>query len=166
MKKNVLKMMVLVAAIGMTACSSLTAAQKAEQKAKVTQAVTKALNERQYKIDIDMMFPRNGQATNVSSDFSLEVKGDSVYSYLPYFGRAYSVPYGGGNGLDFKAIIMDYESKKDQKGTTFINFNVKNEEDFLEFRIEVFDNGNTSIDLTPRQRESISFSGRLDYDDD
>ena len=109
-----------------------------------------------------MMYPRSGQARNVTSDYSLQVKGDSVYSYLPYFGRAYNIPYGGGKGLNFKSPITNYKSEKDQKGTTFIYFNVNNEEDYMEFKLEVFDNGNASIDLTPREREPISFSGKLD----
>ena len=162
MKKYVVKIVVLVAVIVFAACSTLTPAQKAERRAKVEQAVNQALEEREYKIDIDMMYPRSGQARNVTSDYSLQVKGDSVYSYLPYFGRAYNIPYGGGKGLNFKSPITNYKSEKDQKGTTFIYFNVNNEEDYMEFKLEVFDNGNASIDLTPREREPISFSGKLD----
>ena len=145
------------------ACSTLTSAERAERDAKRTQAVEKALTERRYKVTVDMVYPRRGQAVNVSSDFSLEVKGDTLVSYLPYFGRAYNVPYaGGGKGLNFTAPIAEYHSTKGRNGATQISIKVINEEDNYTFHLEVFDNGSTSIDLLARERESINYSGTLE----
>ena len=97
----------------------------------------------------------------MSPDFSLEVRGDTLVSYLPYFGRAYSLPYGGGKGLNFTAPISEYRTTKERNGATLITMKAINEEDVYLFRLEIFSNGSTTIDLRPRERESISYSGQM-----
>ncbi len=152
----------MIISLAVCGCSTLTSAERAEREAKTAQAVEKALAERHYKVEISMMNPRRGRAVNVSPDFSLEVKGDTLVSYLPYFGRAYNVPYGGGKGLNFTAPISDYHSAKGRKGATLITIKAVNEEDVYSFRLEIFTNGSTSIDLTAREREPINYSGQMD----
>lgn len=147
--------------VALAACSSLTPLERAERDAKTAQAVETALAERHYKVEILMMNPRRGAAVNVSPDFLLEVRGDTLVSYLPYFGRAYSLPYGGGKGLNFTAPISEYRTTKERNGATLITMKVINEEDVYLFRLEIFSNGSTTIDLRPRERESISYSGQM-----
>ena len=108
-----------------------------------------------------MMYPTRGKAVNVAHDYSLEVRGDTLVSYLPYFGRAYSVPYGGGKGLNFTAPIMEYRSEKGRRCSTTISMKVRNDEDIYMFVLEIFDDGNTSIDVRPQEREPISYSGNI-----
>lgn len=158
------KILTVFALATLTACSSLTPAEKAAEEAKIASQVENALTERHYKITINRMNPRRGPSVSVSNDFSLEVKGDTLISYLPYFGRAYSIPYGGGKGLNFTAPIKDYQEEKGHKDGTLIRMTVDNEEDLLTFNIEVFSNGNTTIDLTMRDKESISYSGEMDLE--
>lgn len=153
---------VMVMSLAVCACSSLTQAERAERDAKTALAVENALAERRYKVEISMMHPRRGSAVHVSRDFSLEVKGDTLVSYLPYFGRAYNVPYGGGKGLNFTAPISEYHTAKDHNGATLITMQAVNEEDIYSFRLLIFPNGSSSIDLTSREREPISYSGQME----
>ena len=140
-----------------------TSAERAAQRAETAKKVAAALADRHYKIDITMMNARRGVSRHVS-DFTLEVKGDTLVSYLPYFGWAYQVPYGGGKGLNFTERIGSYEEQQLKQGHERIVMQVKNEEDFYIFRLEVFDNGQVSIDVLPREREPISYLGELDLD--
>jgi hypothetical protein len=135
----------------------MTAAERAEKAL----AVERALASRHYVVDVQMMYPRSGRAVNVSSNYSLEIKGDTVVSYLPYFGRAYSIPYGGGKAFNFSAPIISYESASDQKGKTYVRLVTDNEEDVITFQLEIFDNGQTTIDVQAREREPITYSGEL-----
>lgn len=134
------------------------AARAAEQAAKVTAA----LKARDYKISIDRMFPMKGSSKSVSYGYSVEVRNDSLISYLPYIGGAYNVPYGGGKGLNFSERIRDYKESKKNNGQRHIEIDVINDEDTYLYTIEVFDNGNSSIDVTSRQRDRISYSGSLE----
>ncbi|MBQ9678933.1 MAG: DUF4251 domain-containing protein [Prevotella sp.] len=158
------KILLLIMVVGLVACSTLTPAEKAERAAKQAAFVANALNDRHYKIDIQMMYPQRGPAKNVTGTYSLEVKGDSLISYLPYFGRAYQVPYGGGKGLNFIGIIERYSAVKDAEGRNQIAIELTNEEDTYLYMLDIFDNGSTTIDVRAKQREPISYSGEMVID--
>ena len=155
--------LVLLFVVVVAACSTLKPAEKAEQQAKMAQAVAQALAERHYKVSVNMMFPRRGKPQNISPDFSLEVKGDTLVSYLPYFGQAYNVPYGGGKGLNFSAPISSYQEFQKKSDRRSIEIGLTNEEDTYVYMIDVFDNGSASVHVTARQRESISYSGNMEF---
>ena len=158
-KKLLSSIFLLCATMVLMACGTLTAAQQAERAL----AVENALQSRHYTVDVQMMYPNRGVGRNVTSNYSLEVKGDTLVSYLPYFGRAYSVPYGGGKALNFTAPIKRYQSAKGSKGRTLVDLVIDNEEDVITYHIEVFDNGQTTIDVIAREREPISYSGELSW---
>ena len=91
------------------------------------------------------------------------IRNDSLFSYLPYFGRAYDVPYGGGKGLNFDAPIESYEETLMKNGQRHIEIGLKNDEDTYLYTIKVFDNGSSSIEVQSRRRESISYSGEMEF---
>lgn len=136
----------------------MTSAERAERAL----AVENALATRHYAVSIQVMYPTRGGAVNVTPDFSLKVEGDTLVSYLPYFGRAYNVPPGGGKGLNFTAPIKRYEAAKDKKGRTHVLIVADNDEDVITYHLEIVDNGRASIDVRCRERESISYSGELE----
>lgn len=144
-------------------CGCATSEEKAAQMAELSVNVTNALNSRDYKISIDRMYPMRGGSKHVSYGYSVEVRNDSLFSYLPYFGRAYNVPYGGGKGLNFSAPIGSYQEIMKRNGQRHIEIGLNNEEDTYLYTIEVFDNGCSSVEVWARQRERISYSGNLDF---
>lgn len=148
-------------ALLIAACSTLTAAERAQREREEAMQVEKALAERQYTISISMMFPRRGNAVSVTPDYSVQMKGDSLFSYLPYFGRAYSIPYGGGNGLHFAAPVKGYESAKGKNGRTRVTIQVEHENDRLTYSLDIFPNGHADIDVVSREREPINYSGDM-----
>jgi len=157
MKKYLISAVILVAML--TGCA--TSAERLERQAREAAMVEEALQNRRYTIDIRMMHPLRGRAVNVTSNYSVEVKGDTLVSYLPYFGRAYQVPYGGGKGLNFIAPITGYQSETDRKGTTRIMLTSENEEDSYLYVLEVFSNGESSVEVQSRQRDRIYYTGRM-----
>ncbi len=157
MKKYLISAVILVAML--TGCA--TSAERLERQAREAAMVKEALQNRRYTIDIHMMHPLRGRAVNVTSNYSVEVKGDTLVSYLPYFGRAYQVPYGGGKGLNFTAPITGYQSETDRKGTTRIMLTSENEENSYLYVLEVFSNGESSVEVQSRQRDRIYYTGRM-----
>ena len=99
------------------------------------------------EIEVDRALPMGGRTVHLTTPYSLEMRGDSAISYLPYFGRAYSLPYGGGDGMRFEESITDYQSTFDKKGTARIKF--------------VFSNGSAIISVTPTNRQNITYQGEL-----
>lgn len=135
---------------------------KAERKAREAETVKTRLENRDYTIEVLTVHPMGGRSIQVTPDFTLTVKGDSVRSVLPYFGRAYTVPYGGGNGLRFEAVTRDYRQEYNKKRKeTQITFSVRTDEDNFQFRLSVFGNGSSMISVQCNNREGISYNGRM-----
>lgn len=152
----------LLAVIALEGCA--TAEERAARAAEHAARVKVALTERHYKIRVDHMYPTKGGSKSVSSSYSVEVKNDSLFSYLPFFGRAYQVPYGGGKGLNFSERIGSYREALVKNGCRHIEINVKNNEDNYLYVIDVFDNGNSDIVVQAQQRERISYSGEMVFE--
>lgn len=164
MKNAIVKWMyVLVGLLLLSSCA--TSQEKALRKAEQSRMVVQALNERNFKINVDRMYPMRGSSRHVSYGYCVEVRNDTLFSYLPYFGRAYNVPYGGGKGLNFDAPIEAYQEYMRKNGLRHIEIGTSNEEDVYLYIIEVFDNGRSTIDVRARERERISYSGDMFFEE-
>lgn len=161
MVKKFLLMMTVFAALLLTACGTGNGLTKAEREAAVTRQVQEGLDTRHYTIAVDWMKPLGGMARHVSSNYELKVMGDKVDSYLPYVGEAYRLPYGGGKGLNFKGDIENYSITYPTSNRSHIEFKVNNGEDVYYFRIDVFNNGKSIIDIIAQDRDAISFDGEM-----
>lgn len=158
MMKNWIIFIVMAAALA--GCA--TTAERMEREARTAAQVSEALASRHYTINVLMMYPQRGRAVNLTTNYSVEVKGDSLISYLPYFGRAYNVPYGGGKGLNFIAPITGYQTETDRKGMTRVVLTTENEEDRYQYVLEVSSSGDSYVQVQSRQRDFIRYSGRMD----
>ena len=142
MKTNKL---ILLGLICLTVAMPTTAQNRNEKKARTERAVKEAIAAKQYKINVDRMQPMRGGSRNLTTNYTLEIRNDSVFSYLPYFGVAYNAPYGGGKSLNFNASIK-----------------TRSDEDNYEYRLTIFPDGSTSIHVQPMNKQSISFTGEMD----
>lgn len=124
-------------------------------------SVAGAIADTAFVFNADRAIPMSGRNINLNYPYSLEVAKDTVKSCLPYFGRAYSIPYGGGDGLSFEGIAADYKSGKGKKGETEISFSVRTDEDFFKFSLKVYPGGSAFLTVIPVNRQSISYSGRV-----
>lgn len=137
------------------------AQSKQEKKEQKEQAVKTVMESGRFTIDVNRAIPMKGRSVNLTSPYSLELRGDSVVSYLPYFGQAYSVPYGGGKGLRFDAPISEYKLSYKKKGVAEIQFRARTDEDYYTFNISVFPTGSATIHVTPVNKQSITFYGEV-----
>ena len=157
---------ILMVYVMMVGCSTLTTAEREVKKAEWKAYVVKCIDDRHYKIDVDMMNAHRGMSKALSSSWSLEVKSDSLDSYLPYFGRVFEPIYGENKGLNFDAPIQFYEDSGFSKGKRTIRLRVDNSEDVIDYQLEITEDGYANIDVYPRKREGISFSGQIvEWDD-
>lgn len=140
---------------------SLSAQSKAEKKQMRAQMVKECMDSGVFEIEPRTALTMSGRSIQLSSRYSLKVTKDSVYSYLPYYGRGYSIPYGGGEGLDFEARTEKYTQNFGKKGNYEIEFSARTREDYYTFRIEVYDNGSSSIHVNMQNKQSIDFIGDL-----
>jgi hypothetical protein len=130
-------------------------------------AVQQKLDSRNYRIEVNYMIPLRTAAKVLTSPYSLKVKNDSIFSHLPYYGNAHSAGYGdlGGGGLVFDAPIKEYTDLGTKKDRHTIIIDVATSGDVLRYTLTVFDNGNTDINVSSRNRDDISYRGTLRFQD-
>lgn len=142
------------------ATSESTRAEKAARKAQLKKKIAEDLSNRHFTIDIDRAYPESRSGViNLTSPYSVTISGDTIISYLPFFGRAYNVPYGGGKGLNFTGRIRNYEKSVSKKGEQNVRIEVDSDEDNYLYFISIYGGGNASINVQPHQRSHISFTG-------
>jgi hypothetical protein len=136
-------------------------AQNSKQDAKEA-AVQKMIDSKQFIFKVQTVSPLRGGTRNVSSDYDLRVSGDSIVSYLPYFGRAYTAPIGTNDGgLNFTTTNFSYDVKKNKKEWD-ITILPKDAGDVRQMLLNVFTNGSARLQVLSNNRDAISYYGRIE----
>ena len=169
MKKYLISMAcTLLAAIVLNGCA--TSKEKAAREAEQAAKVKAALAERHYKIVVNSMADLSRtdeqRSPQLKSNYSLEVRNDSLISFLPHYGNNHILGEAGvgTRGLILYEPISSYQEELTKKGKRHIEISVKKNNDTHIFVIEVSANGNSSISLRSRQRERISYFGYIMLD--
>ena len=146
-------------AVVLMACSS---SKNAVDPARV-QAVKNLLEQRQFVVMVGSMRPLTAPTISVSQGQKMIVRDGKVTCYLPYVGSGQNVGYGasGYKALNFSAPILDYKVEYPKEDRARVTFKVDNGDDQYRFHIEVFMNGKTTIDVDPRGRDAVSYSGMI-----
>lgn len=129
-------------------------------------AVQTQIDNRNFTIAVNRMIPNKVRSVNFTYPYDLRIKGDSVFSHLPYIGQGYTPLFGTQEGLVFNAPITDFKVAEGQRGSTEITFRTRSSEDRFDYRIVVFPNGASFIYISPDRRESISFQGEMRIEGD
>ncbi|MDR0988606.1 MAG: DUF4251 domain-containing protein [Prevotellaceae bacterium] len=129
----------------------------------LAESIKAAIQSGNYTISVHQAIPITGDAIELTSPYSLRVRGDSVISYLPYYGRGYGVSFTGGNALNFRAKLDRSQVKLNSKGNRFtIELTTHTGEDEYTFMMRVFTNGSATITTTMRKRQAMRFYGVVD----
>lgn len=157
MKKEVQILICLLLATVMMSCA--TQQQREERAAYVQEAVAK----RHWRIDVASMSTMRYGSRTVTPDFFLELRGDTLRSYLPYLGDSHRAPMSSPpQGLNFEAPILSYRmNDKKAKGSEMV-IDVKTREDSYCYRIELFDTGHAYIHVQSQHSDPISFDGCIE----
>jgi uncharacterized protein DUF4251 len=137
---------------------TVTAAAQEKKEDKIKRIV----GEQNYVFVAQLVNPQNGRSRNLNTlDYTLTVRKDSVISYLPYFGRAYSAPINSSDGgIKFTSTQFDYiNSPKGNKWQ--ITIKPKDGTDVQQMYLDIFDNGNATLQVTSNNRQGISFNGYI-----
>ncbi len=130
-----------------------------DEKANIIQ---QAIDTKNYVFTAQTATPQRGRLRQLTSEYDLIVRPDTVVAFLPYFGRAYVAPIDPTEGgIKFTSSDFDYFVKKGKKNQWQINITPKDvsSSDVRELYLEVFDNGRASLRVNSNNRQSISFDG-------
>ena len=159
----------------------------AEKKVKTDTAesnkLVKLIESKVFYIVVDDAFPTGNSSISISSKYGEKTIGgeghvslatnqgeifflDTVATgKLPFFGRAYSVPYGEGGGIEFDKAQINQESlnvvKKRKKQYVEYRFTVRNRNDVFTIYVEAYSNGRCNVKVNSNNRASISYDGKI-----
>lgn len=136
---------------------------KNESQIPVAQQVNEKVQAKDFKIEVNYANPMGGKSIYLSYGYDLTLRNDSAIAYLPYFGRAYTAPYGGGEGgIKFSDLMKDYSATpKNKDGEWTIKFKVDTPDYNYEVNMDIYSNGKSTISVNSNQRQSISFNGEM-----
>ena len=140
--------------------------RKLTKKERQQVAVVDAIAAKRWHIDINTMSTMRYGSKTVTPDFYLELRGDTLRSYLPYLGQVHvSSTLSPSIGLNFEESVLTYkESKPKSNKYTQIDIDVKTKEDSYHYVIEIYSNGQAYIRVRSMYRDPISFDGTLEIE--
>ncbi len=101
---------------------------------------------------------------NLTGNYNfLRISGDSITSYLPYFGeRQMNVAYGGGDSaIEFNGLIKNYQAVKNKDNSFDINLEAKSNTENFNVFIKLFPNLNSAMTLRGTSRFLIQYTGAV-----
>ncbi len=105
-----------------------------------------------------------GNFNNLSSNYDLTFDSLQVKAYLPYYGRAYSAPYGGGSG----GVKFDLKAKKidciynERKKMFVISTELKDSDESYAIFLNTGLDGYADLKIIFRNRQWINYSGTIE----
>ena len=76
-----------------------------------------AIKSRDYIFYAQYATPQSGRQIPLTSNSTLTLKDDTLISYFPYFGRAYTAPVNPNeNSIEFTSTKFSYTAKQTKKG--------------------------------------------------
>lgn len=105
-------------------------------------------------------WPLQGTVVQLTQGYDMKVMQDSINTYLPYFGRAYTAGYGSTEGgINFTSKKFDYKLKEKSKGGWEINIRPLDTKDVTELTYSVSTNGYATLQVISNNRQAISYYG-------
>jgi hypothetical protein len=110
--------------------------------------------------------PMRGGIRQLSSVYDIQFLGDTVVSYLPYFGRAYTAPVSADDaGIQFTSTNFTYNTVEKDNGWE-VTIMPKDTRNVRKMYLSISEDGYASLQVLSNHRESISFRGYLHAPDD
>lgn len=147
----------------LTTTSAQDKVTRAEKRQKEFEETKKLIETRNFIFEADRAFPQGGASIDLTTNYGfLKVKEDSTaVGDLPFFGRAFSVDYGGNGGIEFSGEIeeLDYSVIKEKKRISY-SFKVK-DDDYFQISFDILYNGDASLNVISQNRSAIRYQGDI-----
>jgi hypothetical protein len=139
----------------------LGATQLVSQEANET-ALKSLLSTKSFVFKAQSAWPLQGTVVQLNPGFDMKILSDSINTYLPYFGRAYTTSYNSGGGINFTSTKFEYKLKEKSKGGWEIVIKPTDAKDINELIYSISTNGFATLQVTSNNRQAISFYGIIE----
>jgi Domain of unknown function (DUF4251) len=156
--KNSLNKIILFFLLGTVTLTQVAFTQDSDKDS----AVKNLIASQNYVFEAQTVIPSRGQLRQLTYGYDMKVSKDTIDTYLPYFGRAYSASaYSTEEALKFVSSDFDYSVKNRRKGGWDISIDTKDLNDNKKMVLSVQESGYASLQVTSNNRQPISFNGTI-----
>jgi hypothetical protein len=148
------KVKVILSFVLMFGVSSVLYAQKTADQVK------QMVESKNFVFKAETANPASGGIRQLSPGYDLTVTSSSVVSYLPFYGRAQTIPIGNDGGIKFTSTNFDYNAVAGRKGWQ-VTLKTKDVSHVQQLYLTIYDNGNATLDVMNIHRDNISFRGYI-----
>jgi hypothetical protein len=135
---------------------------RSERKQNKKEEVKNLLEEKTFVFKPTHAIPMGGGNIYLNHSYDAQLKGDTLTSYLPFFGVAYHAEYGARqSALSFTQPVENLDLKTTKKGYQ-VSVDVRNKMDHLTYTFFVSDQGFATLNVNSTNRQSISFYGSIE----
>src|SRR5882762_1176987 len=125
-------------------------------------SLKKAIESGRFVFMAQSATPMSGRTRQLTYDYKLDIRKDTIIADLPYYGRSYSPTYGSSDGgINFTTTNFDYSSKEGAKGGWDIIITPKEIRNVSRMSLNVSNAGYSSLTVTSNTRQQISFNGHI-----
>lgn len=133
--------------------------RKLREKEKVAE-IAKLIQEQNFRFLAQFAYPMGGGSIHLTSEYTLDLENNKVTSWLPFYGRAYHVEYGGRDGgIKFSEEARAIELTRGKRGVQSFIMEVKAPKDIYRLNLSITPAGFATLDVSSNNRQSIRFSG-------
>ena len=98
----------------------------------------------------------------LTDDYSITLKSDSLIGLLPYYGGSYSAQINvTDGGMKFTSLKFDYSLVEKKKGKCEIIIRPKDDRTIQVLFLTVFSDGGAQLQVTSSNREPMTFNGYI-----
>ena len=129
-------------------------------------AVSNAVNaekirDRQFQFQAQSAMPTGGKLISVTPDFDVRLQGDSLISYLPYYGKTYAAAgMRTESPLNFSTNQFSYEVMPSKIGWD-ITIKPTDKREIESYLFKISTTGSATLFVTLSNSQPISFNGRI-----
>lgn len=125
------------------------------------------VNGRNFVFKAQFALPMGGSSIQLTSEYDVKIKKDTLVCFLPYFGRAYTAPMNPAEGgYRFTSANYDYAVKSKRKGGWDIVVKPRDIKNLQQMIFYVSETGYGSLQITDNNRQPISFNGYYEKNKD
>jgi len=162
--KTLLAVLFLILAVGPGfAQGTPKKAQRAKVRIEKQHQIDSLVNSKVFVFIATRALPMGGNSIDLTTNSnSLKFHPEKMESYMPFFGRAYSIDYGGEGGIKFEGKPTEYKVVTLKEGSGFeINATVPVTRDNYKLQLRVSLDGSAILTINSNQRSAISYYGNI-----
>jgi len=136
---------------------------KKEKKAKQQLAMAQLIDSGKFRFVARSANSELGYFNSLTSNYDLVFDSLQIKAFLPYYGRAYHVPYGGNGGIKFDLQAEKINKEwNERKKLFYINTQLADSQDSYSIFLTAGLNGFADLKISFINRSWISYNGTIE----